>query len=245
MGGLTMGAALAGQVSAQDPAPTPAPAPPPKPPGWERSAALGFTMTQGNSKNLLFTANILAARKWERDEVQLGADATYGESDGEKNSESIHGFGQYNRLFTERFYGFMRLDALHDDIADVEYRFTFSPGVGYYFIKRPQTTLSGEIGPGFIYEKQGGETTGYFTLRLAERFEHKFNDKTKIWQFAEIMPQVDDFDNYLLNVEAGIDTKLSEDLSLQVIAKDNYDNDPAPGRLRNDFKLIAALKYTF
>ena len=59
------------------------------------------------------------------------------------------GFAQYNRLFTERVFGYLRLDGLHDAIADIEYRFTFSPGVGYYFIKNAQTTLSGEAGSVF------------------------------------------------------------------------------------------------
>ena len=38
-------------------------------------------------------------------------------------------------MFTDRFYGYARVDALHDGIADVEYRVTLSPGVSYYFAK--------------------------------------------------------------------------------------------------------------
>ncbi|HEX7862473.1 MAG TPA: DUF481 domain-containing protein [Verrucomicrobiae bacterium] len=212
---------------------------------WETTASLGATVTQGNSDSVLAAAQILSQKKWGANEMRLGADATYGELDNEKNAESLHGFAQYNRLFTERAFGYVRLDGLHDAIADIEYRFTFSPGAGYYFIKNETTTLSGEAGPAFIYEKVGDDETGYFTARLAERLEHKFNDNVRIWQSIEFLPQVDDFDNFLINAEVGVESKLTEKLSLKVFAIDNYDNQPAPGREENDLKVVTAIGYTF
>ncbi|MEO6035338.1 MAG: DUF481 domain-containing protein [Verrucomicrobiota bacterium] len=225
-------------ASAQAPSPE-------KKPGWDTSAALGFTLTRGNSDTLLFTGNILTGKKWDQNELAFGADATYGENNSVKNAESLHGFGQYNRLFTERAYGYVRLDGLHDSIADVEYRLTLSPGVGYYFVKEENTKLSGEVGPAFIYEKQGDQTRGYFTARLAERFEHKFNDRAKIWQSVEILPQVDNLDNYIINAEIGLETTLTAKLSLRTYLQDTYDNQPAPGRKKNDLKLVTALAYKF
>lgn len=216
-----------------------------KKPGWESSAAAGLTLTSGNSDTLTFTANILTEKKWDQHELRFGADATYGENDGDKNAESIHGFGQYNRLFNERLYGYLRADALHDAIADVDYRVTLSPGVGYYFIKNARTSLSGEVGPGVVFEKQGGQEDSYFTIRFAERFEHKLNDRARIWQSLEWLPQVDDFENWIANFEIGIETQLSEKMSLRVFAQDTYDNVPAAGRKENDLKLVAAVAYKF
>lgn len=235
------------QTLAQEtPPPPPAAAEPAeKVPAWETSASLGLTLTRGNSETLLFTANILSEKKWDQNEVRLGADATYGEDSEVKNAEAFHGFGQYNRLFTERLFGYIRADALHDAVADVEYRVTLSPGVGYYFIKNERTTLSGEVGPGYVFEKQGDENNEYATLRLAERFEHKLNDRVKVWQSLEFLPQVDDFSNYILNAEAGIDTALTKKLSLRVFAVNTYDNEPAEGREKNDLKLVTAVGYKF
>jgi putative salt-induced outer membrane protein len=221
-----------------------APVPPP-PPKWEKSAALGLTLTEGNSDTLLVTGNLLASRKGERNEISLGADGAYGENNDVKNNETLHGFAQYNRLFSDRFYGYARLDGLHDAIADVEYRFTFSPGVGYYFIKNERTRLSGEVGPGYIYEKQGDDERGYFIARLAERFDHKINDKTKIWQSLEFLPEIEDFDNYIINAEVGVDTQLTQKLALRSYLQDTYDNQPAPGRKKNDLKLVTALAWKF
>jgi len=212
---------------------------------WVTSASLGFSLTRGNSETLLVTGNILTEKKWDKNEVRLGADGTYGEDGDTTNAEQVHGFGQYNRLFTERFFGYGRVDALHDGIADVEYRVTLSPGVGYYFVKNKSTTFSGEVGPGFVMEKQGDETHDYFTLRIAERAEHKLNDRVRLWESVEYLPQVDDFNNYIINAEIGIDTSITTKCSLKVFVVDTYDNDPAPDRKKNDLKLVAAIAYKF
>jgi putative salt-induced outer membrane protein len=217
---------------------------PPKP-KWESSAAAGLTITRGNSDTEIVTASLLTAKKEKQNEYAFGIDGTYGKNNGEKNNEALHGFGQYNRLINDRAYGYLRLDALHDAIADVEYRITFSPGVGYYFIKNDITRLSGEVGPGFVYEKQGDDTSGYITLRLAEKLEHKFNERAKLWQTLEILPQVDNFDNTLFIAEIGVETALSQSFSLRTYLQDTYDTEPAPDREKNDMKLVAAIAYKF
>ncbi len=215
-------------------------------PKWETSAALGLTLTRGNSDTLLFTGNILGTKRSKVDEWALGADASYGKNQGVKNNEALHGFAQWNHLFSDKFYGFVRVDGLHDAVADLKYRVTLSPGLGYYIIKDEARRLSVEGSPAFIYEKQGPrKARGYMALRLAERFEQKLSDKTKIWQSLEFLPQVDRFKNYILNAEIGIDTAITKKLSLRSFIQDSYDNEPAPGREKNDLKLVTAIAYKF
>src|SRR6478735_7590527 len=75
---------------------------------WEKSAAIGLTLNKGNTDNILFTADVLATRKWISDELSLGASGSYGEDDGEKNNETVKGFAQWNHLLTDRFYTYVR-----------------------------------------------------------------------------------------------------------------------------------------
>jgi len=213
--------------------------------GWVTSAAFGFSLAKGNTDNLLATGNLITSRKWDRNELDLGTDGTYGETDGVRSAGNIHGFSQYNRLFTERLFGLLRVDAVNDSISDVDYRVTISPGAGYYFIKSTNTFLRAEAGPGFVFERVGGVSDSYVTLRLAERFETKMNDKVKLWQSLEFLPAVEDFSSYVLNAEIGIDTSLTKKLSLRTFVQDTYDSTPAPGLKKNDIKLVTALAYKF
>jgi putative salt-induced outer membrane protein len=212
---------------------------------WETSAALGMTLTKGNSDTLMVTADALTSRKYTSDELSFGVSLSYGEQSDIKNNETAKAFGQWNHLFTERFYGYVRADALHDAIADIDYRITLSPGVGYYFIKNEKMLLSGEVGPGVVIEKQGGEEKIYFVGRVAEKFEYKFSDKAKMWQMAEFLPQLDDFDNFIINAEIGVEASITGKTALRAVLQDTYDNEPAPGRKKNDLKLVTSVVVKF
>lgn len=219
--------------------------------GWESSAFLGATLTRGNSETFLGNLTLEAKRKWPKDEVAFGASAGYGEStvdgDNQKNTEYLRGYGQYNRLFTKRFYGGLRADGEYDGIAGVDYRARISPLVGYYFIKKPKTTLAGELGPSVVFENlktKPAET--YLGFRVGERFEHKLTETTRVWQSFEYIPQVDRWqEKYLLIGELGIEAAINKKVSLSVVFQDNFDNEPAEGRKKNDIRLIAGLRYKF
>src|SRR5215468_9410919 len=102
---------------------------PPEPPKkWETVASIGLTLTRGNSENFLANASINSNRKFAKNEILLGASAGYGETTTRKSGPDetdttenyVKGFGQWNHLFTERLYSGLRLDAMHDDIADID-----------------------------------------------------------------------------------------------------------------------------
>ena len=218
---------------------------PTKKPVWESSLSAGFSLTRGNSDTLLTTGAFKTRTKRPENEFMFGVDGAYGESDSVKNNEMLHGVSQYNHLFGERFYGFLNAEGLHDGIADLQYRFALSPGAGYYFVKTTNTTFAGELGPGLITQRLGGVDTTYSSLRLAERFERKVNNGARIWQRAEILPQVDKLNNFLVNAEVGAEAGFTKTLSLRITVLDNYVNQPAPGRKDNDVKLISGVVYRF
>ena len=215
--------------------------------GWETSAFLGATLTSGNVDSFLGNLTLDTKRKWTRDEVAMGVSGGYGEVEDEKNTEYLRGFAQYNRLFSERCYGGIRLDGEYDGIAGVDYRYKISPLVGYYFVKNAKTTLSGEVGPSVVFENlKTSHSDTYVGFRVGERFEHKLTATTRIWQSAEYIPQVDRWtEKYLLIGEIGIDAAITKKSSLSLVLQDNYDSEPATGREQNDLRVIAGVRYKF
>jgi putative salt-induced outer membrane protein YdiY len=218
---------------------------------WVSAAAAGLTLTRGNSDTTLATLSLGTARKWQRSELTMGADATYGSSktDGASHTtaQSLHGVIQDNWLFTERLYAYARIEGLHDEVADIRYRLSLSPGVGYYFIKNKTMDLSGEFGPGYIIERLGTNDHSFATLRIGEKFHWAISDRARMWQTVEFLPQVDKFDNYIVNFEIGIEADLSSSkkFALRTFLQDTYNHRPAPGREKNDAKLVGALAYKF
>jgi len=212
---------------------------------WKSSAAVGMTLTRGNSETLTVNGTVETSRQWSQNEAALGASVTYGEEKDEVTASSMSGYGQYNRLFGERFYAFGRADALHDDLADLAYRVTLSPGAGCYFLKNKKFTLSGELGPSMVFERLGGENYSYWTLRVGEKFGWQVNERARLWQRLDYSPQTDDLSDYVVNAEVGFETDITKRLGLRVVALDTYRSEPAPGREANDFKLITGISYKF
>ena len=225
-----------------------APAPAPK---WDTTAAAALTLTRGNSDTFLATLSLDAKRKWKMDEVAFGISGGYGENTvndvNTRNTEFLQGYGQYNRLFSDRFYGALRLDGQYDGISGIDYRFKVSPMAGYYLIKNPKMTLALEGGPSLIMEHlQGQPSHGYWAARLAERFEYKLTATTKVWESVDYLPQVDDWAaNYLISFEAGIDTAINKHWSLRVVFQDMFASEPALGSKKNDLRLMAGTAYKF
>jgi putative salt-induced outer membrane protein YdiY len=223
------------------------------PPHWVSSAALGATLTRGNSDTTTVSLSALTDRKWGMNELSLGADGLYGNekspgaSSTTETADLLHGFIQYNRSFTEHFYVYGRVDGLHDGIADIEYRLTLSPGIGYYLIKEKKTELGLEVGPSWIDEKLGDTRLNFAAFRVAEKFRQTLSDRARVWESLEYLDEVDRLNNYIENLEVGIEADLTKkkNLSLRVTFDDTYNNAPAPERLKNDIKLITAIAYKF
>ena len=212
---------------------------------WESSVSAGLTLARGNTDTTLFSADFLTQKKTPFDEYRIGLGGAYGEQNSSDTVNNYKAFGQWNHLFNERFYGFLRAEGLRDFIADVDYRLTIGPGAGYYLLKETNTMLAVEAGVNFEAQQLGGEDQNFATVRLAERFEHKFHDRARLWQNVEIFPQVDKLDNYVVNFEIGLEAAITKTVSLKACLDDSYANRPAADRLKNDMKIVAGVAYKF
>jgi putative salt-induced outer membrane protein YdiY len=214
---------------------------------WSGNIALGLTVTRGNARTLLATLGAHAVATWDHtnNELILDGNGAYGSSDGAETAESADGNAQYNRTLSQRFFAGLKLDAFHDGIADIRYRVTIAPLIGYYAIKSTNMLLGVEVGPGYIRERQDDEQQGYAILRLGERFEYKISKTARIWEDVEYMPQVNETDNYLVNFELGAEANLTKTVTLRAVLQDYFNNIPVPGFQRNDVRLVAGVGYKF
>ena len=211
--------------------------------GWEVTGAAGLSLAQGNADSLAYSVQVLATYEGENWEGLIGGDYFYAENDGETSTDSLRIFGQAQRLLTDRLYLGLAGSYLRDDVADLDYRYDVAAILGYHVIKNDRATLSFEVGPGYAFEKQGGETDNFATIRFAERFDYQISKRSKFWQSAVVTPQIDDFNNFNLIAEAGIDTLLSDNWSLRTSVRYLYDNTPAEGSNSDDLTLTVGLAY--
>lgn len=218
----------------------------PTPPStWQNSVTFGATVAKGNSDSVLLTAAFSSQKKTLRNEYDLGADASYGEQAAVESVNRLHGSAQVNHLYSPRLYSYLRGDGLHDPVAGIDYQASLSPGAGYYFIKSTNTTLSGEVGPGWAIERLGDAHDTYATLRIGQKYDHKFNTNVRLWESVDFLPEIDRFQKYSIDFEVGVETIITKTLSFKTMLQDNYVNLPAVGRKDNDVKVVSGITYKF
>ena len=216
------------------------------PPKWDGTFTLGLTAISGNVDSVLATGKVTAQKNARWNQYSLEADGAYGTVNDVQSAQSAHGAAQANHIFIDdTWYGYGRGDALHDAIANVDYRLTGSTGGGYYFIKDKMTTLSSEIGPALQYEKLDDEYHTYPSARLAQNFERKIDEHARVWENVEFIPPITYPEAFLVNATVGIETPLTHSMSLQTYVQDNFANVPAPGYKNNDLKLVSGVVFKF
>ena len=149
---------------------------------------------------------------------------------------------KYDHLLTDRTFVGVGAGFTYDEIADLDYRVNVGPSIGYYFLKDNSFKFRADVGPSYVFERQGGVGNDYLAPRIGERFEWAITCTSKLFQSSEFILSVDDSDKYLINSEIGLESALSTELSLVFAVRDNYDNQPSADRDGNDLQLITALK---
>lgn len=215
-----------------------------KPAAFATKLSAGLTLADGNSESLQANASLISeGEKQGLGSVRAGIEANYGETTKDDVEETTinnaRAFVNTRKTLSPLTFGVLDLSVLRDDIADVDYRVTVSPGLGAYAFKRDTCSLAFEAGPAYVWEKVGGVSDDYLALRFAERFTVAPSATSKLWQAVEYIPKASDFGDYLLSAEIGAEAALNARLNLRLVFQDKYDSTPAEGLEENDLVVIA------
>lgn len=232
-------------------------------PAFKTSLNAGLTMTDGNSDTL--AANLALITEGEKaglGSVIAGIEGNYGEStlsqsttdeatgettvteESEKTVENAKAYANVKKTLSPMTFASLDGSVLYDDIALIDYRALLTPGLGAYLVKNEKRTLALEAGPSYVWEKVDGLSDDYLALRVAERYTCQATETAKLVQTFEYVPEIEDFDNYLLTFEIGLEVAINSHLNLRIVLQDTYDNTPAQDTERNDLSLIAGLGFT-
>lgn len=213
--------------------------------GWTRTAAVGFSMAQGNSEALLVTADLLAEHRSEEDELFLSANGAYGENSGVKSVENTRASAQYNRFLSSNWYGAVATRFLYDSVSLVDYRLMPRAALGYYLVKTDAVQLSFEAGPGYIWEEVGGIAADYLTVEALQKLSWKVSDTISIGETVGYIGNPENFDDYLILASAYVDVAMSDRVSFRTSVTNTFDNTPAAGAQSNDLILSAGFAVRF
>ena len=213
---------------------------------WKADIALGGNFNRGNTDSSLFNLRATGVRETESDRLTLVASGDLGETGGERSAEKASGSANYRRAIHERLYWMLNFAGEYDALANLDYRLTLSPGLGYYFFKNEDMELSLEGGPAYVLEQfRDQDPNSTIRGRLAQEFIYRLNSRVRLFQNAELLSNFERLEDWILTAELGVETSLTDRLALRLTGRDRYANQPAPGREKNDISVIGLLVYKF
>ena len=234
-------------------------APPPKDGFWRGTAGAALAATSGNTKTSSAVLNTDLARATEGDKIALGGTANYARGTDEAGvrvttADKTSLFGQYDRDFAPRWFGFGRLGYDRDALIDLSSRSTVTAGVGHRVIDNPTHSFTLFGGVSYATERYSSvqtianETDTRFhrpSAFLAEESAHKLTQTTSLKQRLEANPALDGSGAVLWKFNANLDVAINSSLSLAVGVIDTYNTEPPEGAAKNDLAVFTGINVKF
>jgi putative salt-induced outer membrane protein len=234
-------------------------APPPKDGHWRGTAGAALAATSGNTKTSSAVLNADVVRATEADKYALGGTLNHARGTDEAGervttADKSSLFGQYDRDFAPRWFGFGRLAYDRDALIDLSARTAATAGVGHRVIDTPEHTFTLLGGLGYTTERYGtaqtiaNETDTRFRRPgafLAEESAHKLTQSTSLKQRLEAAPALDGSGAVLWKFNANLDVAINSSLSLAVGVIDTYNTEPPEGAVKNDLSLFTGINARF
>lgn len=211
--------------------------------GFYGSLAGRATATSGNTENF----DIGIGSKFGYFDGTNGHEVTlsysYGEEDSEASQDSLLASYEYNRSFTERFYGFVKGQVAYDQFSSFETDSFVGFGVGYRVIDTNTTTWAIQGGPGYRFaELEDGTEIDEAAVSVSSNFYYELTPTVFFTMDTDVLAS--DADTNVTN-DAGVTVSMTDSLALRSSILTEYHTDPQDGFEDTDNTVGMSLIYSF
>lgn len=227
---------------------------------WHGSFNAAYMSSRGNTYNntasVLFNVN----RRWEVDRVKGDLGYYYSKTGTTRDNRStsanrFEAEGQHDHFWAEKIYSYENARYDKDRIAGLDYRLRLGAGLGYQWLdgydfeSTGKWSFSQEAGfawvrTGYMVKDPDAEES-YCSFRYAHHLNYlpKWNDSVEGFHNLEYMPDIADWEIYLMKADIGFTTKVIMDFDLLCKIEWEYNSMPSAGRKSSDTRYIVGLGY--
>ena len=227
---------------------------------WHGSINVAYQASRGNTYQNSATVLANVNRRWEKDRVNGNFGYYYSETgttrdNKEKSTDRWELEGQHDHFWSALFYSYENAKFEQDDIAGLDYRLRLGAGAGLQWLDARNFDTTGkwsfnqEVGAAWIknsyVDQDPSADDSYATLRYAHHLKYhpKWNPGIEGFHNLEYLPQVDDWENYLMRADVGFSTKIVMNFDLLCKIEWDYNSMPSQGRKSSDIRYIVGLGY--
>jgi putative salt-induced outer membrane protein len=220
----------------------------PELPKWERSLDFGLSGASGNTDNQDIYAAFNAHKATDKATIDFNAMYRKSESDGSDTANRLAVKGRYTWILGDSKWGIFADASFEDDNFQIwDQRLSAHVGPAYRFIDNDKTFLEGRVGVGFVgtYGGTGRDDTTDPEALIGATLRHKFANDLSFVANAELLPNLDDTDEFRFLGDAAIEYSLAESWALKAGIQEVYDSNPGAGFEKSDFYYFVALAAKF
>jgi putative salt-induced outer membrane protein YdiY len=213
---------------------------------WSYLAGVDITGSNGNTDNFGSAIILEALLEGPKDKLLIYGSYRYKENDGVRAEDEQKGGIRYTSFFSEKWGWFIRQELERDTFEGIDFRSTSAAGLTYRFIKQERLSLEGSGGLSYRYESYSDSTQdsdGFPGLDFGLNLDWQFADWGKLVTKVAYIPSIDDFGDYLIEHESGIDVPLgtADNWVMRLGLSNQYNSTPSGGRENMDTTYFARL----
>lgn len=216
------------------------------PPGarWSADVKASVNGSQGNTETFALGAAAELVRETDDDRLRVGGTIARASQDSEDIVKNTRGYGYYDYHLGEHWDlgGLVTLE--YDHFKDLDLRTVIGGGPGYRFIDTKTMLFKVRAGLAYVNENFREEPDrDYVTAVVGDEFRWEISESQSFYQLLDVYPSLENGKDVLLHAEVGFQQTLLANLFLELALIDDFDNDPAEGRKKNDFRYLFSLGY--
>ena len=208
-------------------------------------ANLGASSSSGNTntENLVANAELVARSAHNR--FVTGGRINKAKTEGTQTESNWLVYLKYDHFITAKWYATGNMDAENDKFKDINLRTTIGVGSGYQFFETDITELAIELGVNYVNtDFITGVDSDYPAARWGLDYSHKlFGTDNQFFHRDELFVALDDSDNLFLRTATGFRLPIVAGLNSTIQYNFDYDDNPAPGRVKEDKMWLVTLGY--
>ena len=215
-------------------------------PAWTGEVMLNGKITGGDSKTTEAGIGLKLEKEWKSDRLNLVGEYMYGRewspNTGLWSTSDDFGnaYGKYTHDVYEKLYLDVNVKALHDQLAELNYRLSPAAGIGYRWLAEPKLELSTDVGVAYNDERFstfGGRS--FWGPQLEYDVEWKPVKRLRLFNTLEYYPSFSDFSaNYLLDTQGGFHVTVWSHAFIELRGEYHHDTEPAPSAKKGEYRFI-------
>lgn len=214
---------------------------------WQAKINTGFNRRRGNVNDTNLTGGLKISKNSGHDEWTIDANARYEEDDRRMNAQEYIGSMRYAFSFGPdlKWYSFAKVQGEHDKFEDIDYRYTPSAGLGYWFADAPEFKFLIEIGGGVTYTEYTSDANADPTAEIIPRIfiEKKITEDLLLHDDFIVYPALSDTGEYRFKSIAAADYAITQNLTARLSLINEYTSNPPSPTKKNDTRIISEIVY--